>query len=171
MGDVIKEAIDFIVPMLSKRHIPFQITGGFAARLYGATRKVNDIDIDLNTADMELLLAELADYVVEPAGRCKDTTWDLYVCTLDVNGQLIDLSGNEEAYVHNKNTGAWDILEMNFDQVVWIEAYGYVLPIQNPIDLMNYKLKIKYDEAKHLEDVEAIRRYLSKFNSRAGLPM
>lgn len=157
----IKSALDWIIPLLKNREIPFQITGGFAAHLYGAARPVNDIDIDLPTSHLNLLLPDLSSYVANPAQRHKDATWDLYVCTLDFNGQLIDLTGASDAFIKNKDTGRWDALEMNFDTVVWRDAFGHSLPLQNQTDLIAYKLKIKYDEEKHLDDVAAVRRYIS----------
>lgn len=157
----IKLALDWLIPLLETNRIPFQITGGFAAHLYGAARPVNDIDIDLPTADLNHLLPEVTPYITYPAQRHRDTTWDLYVCTLDYNGQLIDLTGASDAFIKNKDTGCWDALEMNFNRVVWVNAHGHTLPIQNPVDLIAYKRKIKYDEEKHLEDVAAITRYLT----------
>lgn len=155
----IKRTLDWIIPLLKNRHIPFQITGGFAAHLYGAARPINDIDIDLPTPYLDLLIPELEPYITHPAQRHRDATWDLYVCTLDYNGQLIDLTGASDAFIKNKDTGCWDALEMNFDTVVWCNAFGHSLPLQNPADLIAYKLKIKYDEAKHLDDAAAVQRY------------
>ncbi|HLC94380.1 MAG TPA: hypothetical protein VJH96_02335 [Patescibacteria group bacterium] len=40
-----KKAFRWIVGILQTYKIPFQITGGFAARFYGANRPLYDIDI------------------------------------------------------------------------------------------------------------------------------
>lgn len=158
----LKQALDWIVPVLKEKKIPFHITGGFAAHLYGATRSVNDIDIDLPTEHLENLLPELQPFIEYPAQRHTDSTWNLYGCTLNYHGQLIDLTGDREAYINNKNTGQWEPLEINFAKVVWVNALGHDLPIQNPEHLVEYKLKIKYDEEKHLADVAAVRKYMSE---------
>lgn len=154
----IQNALDWIITLLKHKQIPFHITGGFAAHLYGATRPINDIDIDMPTACLDSLAPELREFMEFAPQRHKDTTWDLYVATVNYQGQLIDLTGDTDAYVCNKNTGAWNPLEMNFNEVNWIEAFGHQLPVQNTRDLISYKLKIAYDEFKHLGDVEAIRR-------------
>jgi hypothetical protein len=52
----IKRALDWVIPILKEQKAPFHITGGFAAHLYGATRVVNDIDIDLPTSHLNQLL-------------------------------------------------------------------------------------------------------------------
>jgi hypothetical protein len=165
---LIQDALDWIIPMLIEEGIPFHITGGFAAHLYGAQREINDIDIDLPTEDIERLMSRISQFIDYPAQRHRDSTWDLFVCTLDYQGQLIDLSGAEDAYVSNKSTGSWDPLVINFNDVVNIEAFGHQLPIQNPRDLMSYKSKIKYDEAKHLSDIQAIERYLAELMKKSS---
>lgn len=43
----IKEALAWITNILKKYSIPFQITGGLAAILYGSKRPLEDIDIDI----------------------------------------------------------------------------------------------------------------------------
>jgi len=53
-----------------------------------------------------------------------------------------------------------DPLPFAFDDVVWMDAYGHTLPVQRPEDLISYKLRIGYEEGKHLADVEAVQRYV-----------
>lgn len=157
---LIQVALDWIIPILKKEGVPFHITGGFAAHLYGAQREINDIDIDLPTHHLLRLLPQFSQFISYPAQRYVDSTWDLFVCTLDYHGQLIDLTGDEEAFVINKGTGVRDPLIINFNNVVEVKAFGHILPLQNPTDLITYKSKIKYDEQKHLDDIRAIERYL-----------
>ena len=161
----IEQTLNWILPILNGRQIPFYITGGLAAHLYGATRPLNDIDIDLPIEHLNSLLPELRSYLEFGPERYRDSTWDMCVASLNYEGQLVDLSGDANPLVHNRNTGEWDLLEMNFSDVIWIRAFGCDLPVQNPKDLVSYKLKIKYDEDKHLEDVRAIQSYCKAHES------
>ncbi len=40
-------ALGWILRVFKKHGVPYQVCGGFAAHLYGATRPINDIDIDI----------------------------------------------------------------------------------------------------------------------------
>lgn len=158
----LKSALDWILPLLKSRAIPFHVTGGFAAHLYGARRAVNDIDIDLPLSALMPLMKELQPHVEMPLQRYRDSTWDLMGTTLNFEGQLIDLTAEQGALVHDKVTRRWEPLEMAFDRAVWLDAFDHRIPVQNPHDLISYKLKIEYDQHKHLSDIEAVRRYLSR---------
>jgi len=165
----IERALNWILPILNNVEAPFHITGGLAAHLYGAKRPVNDIDIDLPSNFLDSISPELTKYTQFAPQRHRDTTWDLFVTTLDYEGQLIDLTGDMDAYVSNKLTGNWDPIAMNFDDVVWVAAFGHKLPLKNPKDLIDYKLKIKYDEQKHLADVDAIEGYIRNRMPNGGV--
>jgi hypothetical protein len=154
----IQNALDWIIPLLKHTQVPFHITGGFAAHVYGATRPINDIDINMPTACLNSVAPELREFIEFGPQRYRDSTWDLDLASLNYHGQLIDLTGDTDACVCNKNTGARSSLEMNFNEITWIVAFGHRLPVQNTGDLISYTLKIAYDEGKHLGDVEAIRR-------------
>ena len=157
----IQVALDWLLPLLRENQIPFYVTGGFAAHLYGATRPINDIDIDVPAEAIESCIAAARAFIESPLQRYEDSTWKMFCVTLNYEGQLIDLSTDADPRVHNKTTGEWDQLEMKFDDIVWIHAYGHDIPVQNPLDLMSYKLKIRYDEEKHLSDAAAIEACLS----------
>ena len=43
-----KEAFTWIIGLLRVHKIPFQISGGFATNIYGSTRPLADIDIDVS---------------------------------------------------------------------------------------------------------------------------
>jgi hypothetical protein len=161
MKTQIRDALDWLIPILTRTSTPFQITGGLAAHIYGATRTINDIDIDVPMSFLEVLSPQLAPFMEVPPQRGRDSTWDVYLTVLNYEGQIIDLTGDQEAFVHNKDTNEWDPLEMNFDTVIWLEAFGHRLPVQNPSDLIAYKRKVRWDEEKHVSDIEAVQRYIT----------
>jgi hypothetical protein len=48
--ETVGNALRWIIGILDRHNIQYQITGGFAAKLYGSSREVNDIDIDIFNA-------------------------------------------------------------------------------------------------------------------------
>jgi hypothetical protein len=162
MTSNLQKALDWIISILRQQSIPFQITGGLAAHLYGGTREVNDIDIDVEACSIEKLRPLVGTFIVAPPARYMDSTWWMYGTTLNFHGQLIDLTEKSAPYVRDKATGEWIELAMNFDAVTLIPAFGHTLPTQNPHDLISYKRRIAYDEHKHLEDVAAVESYLDR---------
>jgi hypothetical protein len=156
----IGRALNFIIPLLESNSIPYQITGGFAVYLYGGTRDINDIDIDLPGGDIKKILPDIAPFIIEGPERYKDFTWDIDIVTIEYHGQLIDLTFAEEAYIVNHRVGKREPLLMNFDLVIKIDAFGYQLSVQRPEDLIEYKSKMVYEEPKHLGDVQVVREFL-----------
>ena len=154
----IENALHWIVLLLQKDRVPFQIGGGLAAHLYGSKRPINDIDIDIPDSAFDQILPEVREYIVFGPDRYKDSTWDVHLMTLDYHGQEIDLTGTQDGLIFNKESGQWDKHTMNLDDVTMIEAFGLLLPVQNARDLIRYKRKIAHDEAKHMSDVEEILR-------------
>ena len=93
----IVNALRWLIPRLEEHAPQWQITGGFAAHLYGGRRAVNDIDVDVPRAALERLLPHVREFVVFGPARYRDSTWDLHVVTLDYEGQEIDIAAIESA--------------------------------------------------------------------------
>ena len=102
-----EEAFFWIIEILRKHNIKFQLSGGFAARLYGATRPLADIDIEMADEGFEKILPEVKEYIVFGPDRYVDETFNVQLLTLKYKGQEIDLSGEKGEKIFDKNTGKW----------------------------------------------------------------
>lgn len=78
-----REAFQWIVRILRKNKIPFRISGGLAARTYGSSRKLADIDIDVPDNKIKKLLPFFADYKYKGPNNYKDNEWDCYGISID----------------------------------------------------------------------------------------
>ena len=97
-----KKALSWIIEILNRHKIDYQIAGGFAAKVYGSTRILNDIDIDISEKYFPVILTEINPYIIYGPSRFIDGKWDLELVTLNYNGQEIDISGAETILMSNK---------------------------------------------------------------------
>lgn len=134
-----KAALKWITDILKKYQIPFQIAGGLAARAYGATRPLDDIDIDLPEPCFESIFAEISPYTTFGPARYKSELWDLYLLTLNYKGQPIDLSGANTVKIFNKVTGKWQKIPADFSKVETKKVLGLKVPIIPLTELIKYK--------------------------------
>lgn len=152
-------AFKWIVDLLQENKIPFQLSGGFAARLYGANRSLYDIDIEIQDQYFDKLFPLVKDYVVYGPQRYVDDTFDVLLMTLKYEGQEIDISGCESDKLYNHNTKQWESCGTKIDDAVEKKVYGLKVPVIKWQDLVEYKKKIR--RLTDLEDVEAITKRFS----------
>ncbi len=141
----IKSALDWILDILNKYSIPFQIGGGFAARVYGVDRELYDIDIAIPTNQLEVILPDVAPYIIHNLRHRKDENWEFTGMTVKYNGQEIDLVGAQDKKYLNKKTKEWIISENDFESSEYKEAYGIILPIMPREKLITYKRNLGRD--------------------------
>jgi len=135
----VQEAFSWIVGILEKHCIPFQIAGGLAAIHYGATRDLYDIDIDIPEDLFETIIPDVSSYIVFGPSHFKDTVWDIYLLTLCYNGQLIDIGGAHQAKVFNSKNGLWESLNVDFSHTEKSNIYGKIVPVISKDELIKYK--------------------------------
>src|SRR5688572_2596281 len=109
-----KKALIWIIDILKKYQIPFQITGGLAAMAYGATRPLEDIDIDIPDDQFDRIISDVQPYITYGPSRFKNDKWDLMLMTLNYEGQEIDLSGADSVSVFDEKTKKWIKLEEDY---------------------------------------------------------
>jgi len=61
-----EKTLKWIVEILEKRKIRFNVLGGLAAYAYGSKRMLIDIDLAMKNEDYQKILQDIKDYVVEP---------------------------------------------------------------------------------------------------------
>lgn len=152
------DALKWIVGILNKKNIPYQISGGFSAKLYGSNRPLNDIDIDIPEKNFEDILDEVKPFIEYGPGRENDGKWDLCVMKLNFKDQIIDIGGAYETKISNKERTAWIACPVDFSKVKLMEVEGLSVNVMSPEDLIDYK---QYLDGDHqVEDIEAVKKYL-----------
>ena len=153
-----REALEWIIGILSDHSIPYQISGGFAAKLYGSPRDLNDIDLDVPDAALPELLELVRPYVTDDLTHYEDGKWDLNIMTLDYKGQEIDIGGADEVKVSNLERTKFIPIPSDLTRAVNMEVAGLTVKVMPPEDLIAYKQHLDGDH--QVVDIEAVKKYL-----------
>lgn len=152
------EALRWIVSILDKNKVEYQISGGFAAKLYDSSRELNDIDFEISEKYFPKILPEISQYIIYGPERFKDAKWDCYRVTLDYFGQKIDITGADTLRMSNKERTKW----ITYDNYVFDSLDANVedvnIKVISPQELIDYKKELDGDH--QLEDIRAINKYL-----------
>lgn len=165
--DKTEAAFRWICKLLAERQIPFVVGGGFAVRLFGGTRPVYDIDLDIPEERFSELLPAVQPYVVSGPSRFKDKLFDVFLLTLDYQGQAIDITGAESIRVYDTIAQVWRDDPTDFEAVEVREAYGLTVKVQRLDLLVRYKRWIA--RATDLQDVDELERAISTGLGRRDL--
>jgi hypothetical protein len=92
-----KKAFEWIVNILRKTNSKFQISGGLAARIYGSTRELADIDIDVLENKLPEIQKKTKEYITYGPKIYKDDEFNLVLMSLNYKGQ-------EQAFLHQLHT-------------------------------------------------------------------
>ena len=154
LEDKTLKALVWITEILNKHNVPFQISGGFSARIYGSPRPLNDIDIDVPEEDLEKIFNEVKDYVIYGPDHYIDKKWDLQLMTLNYFGQEIDIGGSENLKIFDSENNKWLPFPTDFSKVVWTSVSGIKIPVIPKEDLIEYK---SYLDGEHQKvDISSI---------------
>ena len=133
-----RAAFLWIIDILEKNNIPFQITGGFAARVYGAKRRLADIDIDIPEIKFRKLLPSVKAHRIFGPKRYRDKTFDVLLITLIYAGQKIDISGCESEKYYDRKQNRW-VRSKGLSHSVKRTIYGKSVPVIPLENLIKYK--------------------------------
>ena len=137
-----KEAFRWIVRILKRHKIPFEIAGGLAAETYGSKRPLADIDIDLNEKNYKKIMKEVKPYIKFGPGIFKDKHWNLELITLKYKGQYIDLAGIVHTKIFDSNKRKWVVLKSHLSRAHLKKVYGINVPIEDEKELISYKREL-----------------------------
>jgi len=132
-------ALKWIIGILNKYSIPFQIGGGFAAYVYGVQRPIYDIDIALPTNKLAVLVPEVQQYITHELKEHKDSHWEFVGMTLKYKGQEIDLVGAQGKKYLDEKTQTWITSENDFSTSETREVFGIRIPLMAKEKLIAYK--------------------------------
>jgi len=149
-----EKAFKWIVGILEKHGILFQITGGLAARIYGSKRSLNDIDIDIPDSCFSRILKDVEKFIVYGPAHYIDERWDCKLMTLKFEEQEIDISGADSMKICDARTGEWKSMPTDFSRSVEKNIFGINVPVIPPEALVDYKQMLIGEHQK--EDIASV---------------
>ena len=135
-------ALKWITDKLIELDIPYQIVGGLAAKCYGSTRPLHDIDFYIPGKYITILENELTEYIEAPPEHLNDENWDILFMKLRYNGQQIEFADADTARYYDSRSQLWIKQEINFTESTLIEFEGIELPVIPKQDLIQYKKRL-----------------------------
>ena len=125
-----------------RNRIPFQITGGLAAKAYGAKRKLFDIDIYVPDKYMDKVVKKTKKYIVLGPKHSKTKNWDLEYIKIIYAGQRIEIGSPEKTKMFDKEKGKWIRDRINFSKPEVKEMFGLKIPVIPKKQLISRKIKL-----------------------------
>jgi len=139
------DALQWISEILIAKSIPFQVTGGLAARLYGATRELHDIDLDIPEDCFDKILPDVKPYIIFGPAHYQDEAFQVMLMTLDYQGIPIDVGGAYQTRVYDKSNSVWISAPADFSKLKIVNLHGLDIPVVAKSDLVEYKKALARD--------------------------
>lgn len=129
----------WLVSLLERHEVPHQVVGGLAARAWGATRPLHDIDVYVTRRGLDRLLPDLEPWIVRAPGPHDGPHWRLTFLKLLHHGTPVELAVADGACYRNAATAAWEDQAIDFDAGIRREVFGVTVPVISRERLLAYK--------------------------------
>lgn len=150
-----KKALIWIVNILNKYDIPYQIEGGLAANCYGSTRELADIDIFIPTSGFDKISEDVKEYVEFGPDFHIGTHWKLIYQILNYHGQQIELCDAGKAEYLDTENNIWITVDINFKKAKTMYIFGVSTKVISKNNLIKYKSRLRRDI--DIIDIEQIK--------------
>jgi hypothetical protein len=155
LSETQKKVLELLVESLQKNNIEFQVSGGLAAIVHGATRPLYDIDLEIHKEDVETVRALFKGYITEDWNNDlegPDDQFDIWMMKLEIEGVPVDINQIEEVYLISKD-GERTLQPTDMDTEPRVFA-GMTIPVLRKEPLIAYKRKLGRDT--DLIDIEQL---------------
>lgn len=137
----------WIVNILKRHKVPYQITGGFAAKIYGSKRKLADIDIEIPEEKFDdaydAVYKDVKKFIIFAPKRYKKEGFDVFLMTLKYKGQLIDICGTRTDKLFDKKKGKMIRAPVDLKKFTRKEVFGKNIKVVPRKELIKYKSKLQ----------------------------
>jgi hypothetical protein len=136
------QALRWIVGLLEAHGVPFQIVGGLAARAYGATRPLVDIDLYIPAAHVATVYEAARRFITRQPEHHRDDHWDLVFMRLEFLGQPIEIGVSDDAMYRGGREDRWHDAAVDYNASERLAVFGVEVPVMPRAQLLAYKLRL-----------------------------
>lgn len=161
------QALAFIIPLLEKYEFRWLITGGFACYVYGVSRELTDIDIDIDTGkdshEFQFLLKDIKSFITQGLLHFVDQNYDNYNVEITYQGQIIDICPMKELKILDALTHAYEPLYVNgfsYADVEMVRFHGMILPLMSKKSIIKNKEMLVWQRESDIKDIEGLKRLI-----------
>ncbi len=159
LGDKILSGLRWIIDILDRNNITYKIGGGFAAKIYGSPREVNDIDISLSGKYFDTIVSEVKEYITDGPKHYLNEKWDCNTLSVNYKGQDIDMTDIDTLKMTNLNQSKWiNVKDIRLFEGIITNINGTKALIMDPRDLIEYKKELGGEHQRI--DIEYVQKYL-----------
>ncbi len=157
-------ALNWIIEYFESHHIPYVVCGGLAAKAYGSTRELVDIDIYVPDEYFQEIVTMGKKYVTFGPAHYVDDKWDLTYVQFEFDRQKIEIGSDKACKIRDSETGRWYEKKIDFNGFEYRSMYGKCLKVMNRHDLISYKKKL--NRAVDIDDIRQIqqRAFIDVYN-------
>lgn len=135
-------ALRWIVSLFEEHGVPYQLVGGAAARAYGATRPIVDLDFYVPADGLARIRPTLEPFLTRGPLEHKDEDWWLTFARLVYARTPIELGVAEGARFRDHTRGTWEDADIDFEAGVRMKLNGVELDVMPRARLVSYKRKL-----------------------------
>lgn len=156
----IHAALDWLVSLLSRQHVPYQVVGGLAAQAYGATRPLVDIDLYIPFDQAQAAIEEMQPYIVRQPLSHRSLAWDLIYLALEYQDVYIEIGDSSTApCFYNKIDQCWQPQVIDYAASNTVRLYGVDLAVMPKAELIRYKTMLDRDvDHKDIQEINERER-------------
>ena len=149
--DQISQALQWLVSTLNRHHVPYQVVGGLAARAYGATRPLVDVDLYVPLSQAQTALEEMQPYIVRQPLPHRSDAWDLVYLALQYQGVYVEIGDSEtNPRFYSRIDQRWEPQVIDYSASIQATIFGCTLAVMPKEELLRYK-KMLDREVDHMD--------------------
>lgn len=134
-------ALAWVIGILDKHLVPYQVVGGLAATIHGGSRAVADIDLYIPEQMLEVVYPDLKTEAVisKPIKHYVEYGWDLSYLQLIYQEQKIEIGLSPQTKIYDDKNNEWVDLNIDYSTSIMKPYQDLTVAVMPVSQLIAYK--------------------------------